>query len=320
MNFYGIKTPLARRLKSTSGGVFQMLAEKILDDGGVVFGAGFNENLSVVYKKICSTDNLQDILGSKYVEADVDGVFDEAASCLSEGKKVLFIGLPCTISAFKLFIENKCKLSLDNLFLVDFVCSGVPEKGFWEAYLHFLENTIKNQLSAKSVKITNFTFRDKAKPDSAHTVSWEYDIRFAGEDSVDHKRGECPFTEDRYCRILIKTLSLQQRCFQCRWCSLLRPGDLTLGDYWGVEKYHPSFDDGYGISLCITNNEKGKSLLEGILPYVDYLELNEEEIMQPRLSFPNKQSILNTLFRKDLLLNGKAEDCDIEMILKKYGK
>lgn len=319
MKFYGIKAEIGRRMKSTSGGVFQLLALSFLKDGGAVFGAGFDENLSVRYRKVLSEEELPAILGSKYVEASCAGTFDEVVSCLSEGKKVLFIGSPCIVSALRSFVSSKGDGLSDSLFLIDFICSGVPEKGFWEAYVKFLERKLKEHHRADRLKITDFKFRDKARPDSAHTVSWEYDLYFDETGAVEHKRGECGFMDDRYCRLFSKTVSLQERCSRCSWCNLDRPGDISIGDYWGVEKFHPSFDDGYGVSLCITNTGRGDSMVESILQDSDFIELAEGEIMQPRLVSPNRRTILNTFFKKDLLAKGRAEDCDVEMILKKYG-
>lgn len=306
-------------MKSTSGGVFQIVAHQFLRKGGIVFGAAFDENLSVCYKKIESVEELPSILGSKYVEAALNDTFDKVVACLSERKKVLFIGSPCVVNALKQFVSSRNDTSDELLYLIDFVCSGVPEKGLWEAYLNFLHGKLKELHQATELKMTRFTFRDKTRPDSAHMVSWEYDIFPENGASPEHRRGECAFMEDRYCRIYAKNVSLQQRCLKCKWCSLNRPGDMSIGDYWGVEKYHPEFDDGYGVSLCISNNGKGDSMVAEIAGEVESIELHEDEIIQPRLKEPNKPTILNVLFQKDLYLNGKAEDCDIEMIVKKYG-
>lgn len=318
MRFYGIKAELGKRMRSTSGGAFQVLAARLLKEGGVVFGAGYDENLSVRYKRVASVEDLPSILGSKYVEASCNGTFDDVLSCLSEGKRVLFIGSPCVVHALKNYVASKGETLADRLFTIDFICSGVPERGFWEAYVRFLEKKLKEYHSVERLKLTDFTFRDKAKADSAHTVSWEYDFYPEGGDVV-HRRGECGFMDDRYCRIFSKTVSLQERCFRCQWCSLERPGDISIGDYWGVETHHPSFDDGYGVSLCISNNARGDAAIDAVRDELEILELDRSEIMQPRLEAPNKRTVLNAFFRKDLLANGRPEDCDVELIVKKYG-
>ena len=153
------------RLESSSGGVFTLLAEKIITSGGVVFGARFDSNWEVVHDCVESIDALSALRGSKYVQSRIEDTFKKAECCIKEGREVLFCGTPCQISGLKLFLRKE----YDNLIAVDFICHGVPSPGVWRQYLdeefgmsERSEDRGKNTVlpSPKALPILGISFRD----------------------------------------------------------------------------------------------------------------------------------------------------------------
>lgn len=296
-NFFAIKSSLEIRKKSTSGGVFKMIADEWLDKKGIIFGVSFDEKNRVIYKIISSKEELNEILGTKYVQADLSNVFKKIKESIDNNEKVLFIGNPCVVKGLLLYLENK----RENLFLIDHICNGVPSPGFWNMYLKYLE---------EDGKIEDFIFRDKVKANDGHTVSYK----------VNGENKQINFLDEKFCRIYSKSIGIRNSCFNCKWCQVDRDSDITIGDFWGAEKVIPEFVDGYGISLVITHNEKGLYFINKIKEKCCYKEVRKEDTLQPRLISPPKNSILNKLFVKDIddaLENYTKEK--IDKIINKYG-
>ena len=149
------------RMQSSSGGIFTLLAEQIIQEGGVVFGARFDENWDVIHDYTETIDGLASFRGSKYVQSRVGETYKQAESFLKQGRKVMFAGTPCQISGLKLFL---CK-DYENLLTVDFICHGVPSPGVWRKYLEELiarQGGGKNSvLSHPNELITHIEFRNK---------------------------------------------------------------------------------------------------------------------------------------------------------------
>lgn len=120
------------RMQSSSGGVFTALAESIIKEGGVVFGARFNEDWEVVHDYVETVEGLSAFRGSKYVQSRIGCTFSQAEQFLKQGRKVLFSGTPCQIAGLKLFLRKE----YENLLSVDFICHGVPSPGVWRQYLN----------------------------------------------------------------------------------------------------------------------------------------------------------------------------------------
>lgn len=182
---------------------------------------------------------------------------------------------------------------------VDHVCYGVPSPGLWKSYVSYIEET--------QGKLDSFNFRDKKKPDSAHILTYSA----SGKEYCEE------LNSNKYARLFFKNLSLRDSCFTCPYTTINRRTDITIGDFWGIEKSHPEFDDGYGVSLAIVHSAKGLKAIEAIKSQCHIIEVQKEAAMQPRLSEPSKAPFLRRFFLKDLeaLLKG---DVDIELLFKKY--
>lgn len=154
--------------QSSSGGVFYEVAKNILSEGGVVFGVAFSENGTVQFEKAETEAEAVDLMGSKYIQAKANQVYSSVKKHLVEGHKVLFCGTPCQCNALKAFLNKK---EYQNLFIVDFICHGVPSEGVWEKYLEWI---------AQGRKVSMISFRDK-------TISWgDYGTRILFENETEY--------------------------------------------------------------------------------------------------------------------------------------
>lgn len=253
------------RFGSSSGGIFPVLAEHVLSRGGVVFGAVMEKGGRVVHRDIRSVSEIPLLQKTKYVQSDLTGCFRKVKAYLDEGKEVLFTGTPCQCQAVKLYMGEKT----ENLLLADLVCYGVPSPGIWGKYVKELEKKYGGIL-------TGFSFRDKRNKDNGHTIALE-----TGE-----KEYAWPMGRDVYCRIYFRNYILRPSCHFCDFCRPERESDLTMGDFWGIEKVRPDMDDGMGTSLVILHSEKAVRVWEEIRESLLYFRCRKEDVLQPRLREP----------------------------------
>ncbi|WP_304152526.1 Coenzyme F420 hydrogenase/dehydrogenase, beta subunit C-terminal domain [Megamonas hypermegale] len=243
-------------LQSASGGIFAVFAEKILKENGIVFGSALIEKNKILEPEHIYIDKLEDLpklLGSKYVQSDINSTYKEARKFLSAGKKVLFSGTPCQIAGLKSFLGRK----YDNLLTIDIICHGVPNAEFFKGYLKILEKQIK-------AKIIDFKFRDKKYGWGPYTMC----IKFKKDNKIENKYFS--LEEASYPHMFLYTESLRENCYRCKYTNKNRTGDITIGDYWGIENEHPDLlkenggilDRKKGISAIIVNTEKGKVWLD----------------------------------------------------------
>ncbi len=229
------------RKASTSGGVFSALAEKVLSQGGVVFGAAFNDKVEVVHRGVESSDQLWSLQGSKYTQSSIGNTYKEIRVLLKDGRKVLFSGTPCQVSGLYSFLGRINQ----NLYTCDCVCHGVPSPGVFELYKAHLEKLNNSE-------IQRFQFRNKSS-------GWKnYNV------TVSFKNGQhvsTNFKEDPYMRGFIGNMYLRPSCHSCKYASVQRQSDITLADFWGIDKYNPQLDDDKGTSLILLNSPRGEELL-----------------------------------------------------------
>ncbi len=229
-------------MNSSSGGAFSIIARKILQEGGVVFGAGYDESFSVRHMSAVNVEELAKLRTSKYVQSDIGKTYRQAKEALNAGKKVLFTGTCCQIAGLKQYLNR----SYDNLYTIDIICHGVPSPQVWEEYL-------KQCHSHKKIKQINF--RDK-------TVGWnEFSMKITYEDGTSYRELA---TKDPFERAFLANLYLRPVCYQCQYKTLNRVSDLTLADYWGVEVVHPELAAQQGVSLILVHSDKGRQLYDEI--------------------------------------------------------
>lgn len=227
---------------SSSGGVFGVLAERILADGGAVFGVGFDERFHVCHMQINSAQELYKLRTSKYVQSDTGMIYQSVKSTLDNGRPVLFVGTSCQVAALYCYLGK----SYENLYTADIICHGVPSPLVWEEYLR--------QCHGEKI-IRSISFRDKTKGWYAFSMRMEY------EDGVSY----CKLAKkDPYISGFLASLFLRPSCYQCQYKTVNRASDITLADYWGVELVHPDLKEQQGVSLVLLHSEKGKLLLERV--------------------------------------------------------
>lgn len=267
------------RMQSSSGGVFTLLAEKVLDEGGVVFGACFNEQWEVVHDYVETKEELKKFRGSKYVQSKVGDTFRQAETFLKQGRKVLYSGTPCQIAGLKQYLRK----SYDNLLAVDFICHGVPSPGVFRTYLQTEinrcaarkggKNTVllpsipliseRDGLDLKGFRIESISFRDKRKGWKKYGFALTLSEASAeGENSV--LLSYEPLNKNLFMRGFLRDLYLRPSCHACPARCLKSGSDMTLGDWWGIDSLMPEIDDDRGVSVVTVNTEKGKTILNNI--------------------------------------------------------
>lgn len=271
---YAAKNPDKNiRRQSSSGGVFTLLAEKIISEGGVVFGAKFNKKWEVVHDYVETVEGLAAFRGSKYVQSQIGESYKQTETFLKHGRSVLFSGTPCQIAALRLFLHKV----YDNLLLVDFICHGVPSPGVFRQYLKEEIEEFAHQGDGKNsvsshpksffserdgligedfLNVEAISFRDKK-------LGWKK-FSFALILSKASAAGEkntvsLSYTLDKhpFLRGYLHNLYLRPCCHFCPVRELKSGSDITLGDYWGIDSIMPELDDDQGVSAVTVNTEKG---------------------------------------------------------------
>lgn len=284
LKVYAAKNPDEEiRRESSSGGVFTLLAEKILSEGGVVFGARFDACWEVVHDYTENVEELSAFRGSKYVQSRIGDSFRQTECFLKTGRKVLFSGTPCQIAGLKLFLKKE----YDNLLTVDFICHGVPSPGVWRKYLKEIaarrvagKNSVLRASLNKSDdvlrNISSISFRDKV-------LGWKkysFVVCFSATDGAE--KNTVLLSEDLYTNLFLRgflaDLYLRPSCYACPAKDLKSGSDLTIGDFWGVEYILPQMDDGQGTSIVMGNNLKGQNICNSL--NCDLLEVAYKQVVK----------------------------------------
>lgn len=231
------------REQSSSGGIFHMLAEKTISQGGVVFGVRFDSKWQTEMGYAETMDGVRGFMGSKYVQAEVRNAFSEALKFLRGGRKVLFSGTPCQIAALNHFLGK----DYDNLTTVDVVCHGVPSPKVWGLYL--------NELTAAAQKAKDAEFRNSRKGWGKYNFGICYDKRQGITLHSD-------FRNNHFMRAFLHDLILRPSCYNCQAKDGRSHSDITIADFWGIQHIKPEMDDDKGTSLVIVNTDKGYNTLD----------------------------------------------------------
>lgn len=252
-----------KRMQSQSGGAFSAIAENVLNKDGVVYGVGFDDNLQVVYKRIDNKEQIYKIKGSKYVQARTNNVFKLVKDDLNDGKEVLFSGTACYIEGLLCYLKG---VNIDGLITCDIVCHGVPSPMVYRDYLNHIEEL--------DGKIVNFNFRDKTY------AGWHKHVESYLTDK------EIKRIADEYTNIFYTNYCLRESCYVCKYASYDRISDITVADFWGVDKVYPDMDDDKGVSLVLVNTEKGKNVFTEISKKVESRSVEREQCEQHNLLKP----------------------------------
>lgn len=237
------------RMKSSSGGIFSLLAKEIFKQDGIVYGAGWERPvMRVVHKSAENEEELEDLKGSKYVQSDMGDIYQDVKKQLLLRRLVMFTGTPCQIAGLKHFLRKV----YERLLCVDVICHAVPSPLIFTKYIKEFEKKF-------SSKVISISFRNK-------TYSWR---RFSISLKFSNKRTYlCEQSKDLFMKAFLSEMINRKSCHFCPAKSGRSGADITIGDYWGIRNDFPIFEDEKGISLILIQTEKGLSLFKKCLPYL----------------------------------------------------
>lgn len=236
---------------SYSGGTFSLLAEDVLADGGVVFGAAWGEDLSVAHRKAEDLEGLCALRGSKYAQSDTRDTFAEVREALGAGRRVLFSGCPCHVAGLRACLAH-ARTDSSRLLAIDIVCHGVPSDRVFRAYLD-----------------------DAYGEDAVEAISFRNKREFGwGGSEVARLRDGSVVrsSHSAYLDVFNPCLIMGKACGACPFSRLPRQGDVTLGDFWGIERHRPELKTARGLSVVLANNAKGTEALGRIVGRLDVCE------------------------------------------------
>lgn len=291
---YAFKALDELRKNSTSGGAFAALATTVCKDGGTFYGASQQADFSVGHLRGETETDLKLMQGTKYLPSDISSCYKKIEEDLKGGRLVLFSGTPCQVAGILQFVELK-KLSKENLYTVDIICHGVPSPAFYQAYMDWLEKE-------KGSKVLTYKFRSKE-------LSWRGSSCYA-----ELKNGAVLKNEKQLCAFMNIYYSgniTRESCCACPYASQKRISDLTISDYWGIEKLDESFEDALGVSMVLVNTERGRLLFEKTEG--QRIEGDIQTAKQPQLSEPALRPQTREEFWKEY------EEKGVKPLLKKYG-
>ena len=282
--------PEVRRL-SSSGGIFTALSLQILEKNGVVVGVAFDKCFNVSHMIVKSKEELSKLRGSKYVQSDIRGCYENVKELVQRGVLVLFSGTPCQIEALRAILGK----TYDNLILVDIICHGVPSNRVWQRYLNW-------QKVKHNADLVNVNFRDKCS-------GWDkFSLSLMFEDGT---RYQGILDKDPYMKAFLQNLCLRESCYQCHFKTKRHNSDLTIGDLWGIDEIEPKLNDNAGTSVVFIQSSKGKKIID-ILSKTTYLKTVDSKI-----SIEKNGAMIHSVYRhpmRDYFLN-KLDNMDFDKLV-----
>lgn len=289
---YGVKhKDTETRITSRSGGAFVAFSDWILKHSGVIYGASMQADCTVKHVRATSGIERDAMKTAKYVQSDMNDIYPSVGKDLNDGKMVLFSGTPCQIAGLYAYIYAK-KVNDEKLFTCDLVCHGVPSPKVWHDYVEYIK-------SKYSKGIETARFRDKSFGWDSHCESF---VLTSGKKVVSRD----------YTDLFYEHIMLRPSCHKCYFANVNRVADVTLADFWGIEKNRPEFDDNKGVSLVLVNTEKGRRMFEASISELENFECDIKNCMQPTLVKPSIASGRRTAFWNDY------KRMPFEKVLKKY--
>ena len=271
--------------KSASGGIFSVLANYVIDNDGVVFGAVYDSSFNINHVKANTKEELFPMRGSKYVQSNINNSYKAAEESLKNGKYVLFTGTPCQIAGLNSYLGKE----YEKLITAEIICHGVPSQKLFHKYLDYLSEKFKS-------KVVEYNFRSKDK------------IGLNKVSKVRTKDGKIRYITpdfDPYYSSFLNCLTFRKSCYQCHYTNYNRISDFTMGDFWGIKKIHPDFYKETGNSLVLVNNEKAEKLLEVLKDHIDLVEAKldkatsyNKNLIEPSKKPQKRDTIYNKIDEK----------------------
>lgn len=248
----------ALRAKSSSGGIFSIIAERTLARGGKVCAVGYSEDYTECLHKIISTPaDLDDLRRAKFVQSKKYDVYTRLKELLVAGDEVLFCGTPCEVGGVRQFLNKSYK----NLITCDIICGCVSSPEVYKTYIEYLINKYQSN-------VISVNFKDKRAGWRGKAIAVKFE---SGEEYLNS------ILDDDYCVSFHSRYNIRPSCFNCKYRNLRRGADFTLGDFWAIEKYKPEFDDNKGTSFVLTNTSKADAILKELYLNIHLMDIDYEE-------------------------------------------
>ena len=247
------------RMHSSSGGIFSLFADWVLAQGGVVFGAGYGEKNKIIHKAARTSNELEELRGSKYVQTDICGIYLEVKKALNANEWVLFTGTPCQVQGVKTYLGKE----YDKLVTQDLICHGVASPMVWEKYLQYHEKR-------QEAKVVGVSFRSKRKGWKKFSMELHFSNKKIYSQTLD---------KDAMLQFFLKDYSLRPACYDCKFKESKHISDITLADFWGIEHLKPEICEEKGVSLVFLNTDKAKKIFEGLKPKVCFELVSLESVI-----------------------------------------
>ncbi len=267
---------------STSGGAFTALSDVVLGRSGFVVGSVMEEDFTIRHVIAEDKTGRDRMRGSKYVQSSTLGIWKQIKELLSKGEKVLFTGTPCQCAALKSFLGKE----YDNLVLVDFLCHGVPNNKMFKEHIDYLNKHYKKNS-------VGFSFRNK-------TYGWD---SYNNNISLSNGKTKIKWINQIYYNFFVSNLSLRPSCLQCPYRGLHRPSDITIADFWGIEKLTGK-KNREGVSLVLTHSEKGLDLVKEAKENCQAREYPVESVLFRVSTAPSKPNAKYDAFWETYIKHG----------------
>ena len=274
------------RSKSVSGGAFSVFAKNIIDKGGSVYGAMYDPQLNVIHGRATTFEDVDKFRGSKYVQSDIRESYSLIKKDIDDELPVLFTGVPCQTAGIVAFFNYKVP---DNLFLIDILCHSCPSPKVFKGHLDFIEDKFGE-------KITRYRCRSKNKGWRGHNETVELS-----------KSG---LVKKNYMAIQLysiffgSTLIARPSCNNCKFAYKTKYSDITIGDFWGIENFHPQLDDNKGTSCVMINTSKGDNLFSEITENINFIESTTKKMFNSNHTVAIPLRADNERFWEDFNNNG----------------
>ena len=245
-------------LSSSSGGIFSLFADYVIENGGIVIGAALDNNLKCKHIVVNDKNDLYKLRGSKYLQSDLEDVFKIVKENI-ENKLVLFSGTPCQISGLRAYLKN----DYNNLICIDLICHGVPTPKLFDKYIKEIELFNNDE-------VIDYNFRDK----STGWDTYSNNAIFSKDNII------TMVSENPYMKLFLSDIALRKSCYDCNFKIGNKYLDITLGDFWGVKDFYQEMYNRKGVSCIIVNTEKGLKVFEKIKDNICYKKCKLQEIIK----------------------------------------
>lgn len=291
---FALKHAIEKERKSSqSGGAFYAMAQHILKLGGVVYGCILNEKFMPEHIRTETPEGLRKMKGSKYVQSDMRNIYSQIKNDVKKGRWVLVSGTSCQIQAVRMLLKN---LDCNKVILVDLICHGVPSPKLWGEHVEYLQKKLKGRIEKIACRDTQFYTWGK----NIEVVTYIKNQKL----KYYHNRG--------FAGIFYSNQFLRPSCYSCKYKNGNFTGDITIADFWGIDKILPDFNDDRGISLVLIHDKKGSEFLKNteniILIESDLSKWKEYQMKKPAVKYEDNDQYWREYFQKGY-----------KYIVKKYG-